>query len=88
LGALIRQAYGNIINTVGEFTDSATRELKSKTIEDMWEGCRLKRGVWNYYYVSYSRVFEGCSYLESRLKTNCKENELLRPDSTRWSIWV
>jgi len=27
-------------------------------------------------------------YLEPRLKTNCKENELLRSDSTKWSIWI
>jgi len=41
---------------VGEFTYSATRKLKNETNEDMWEGCRLKKGVWNHYYVSYSRV--------------------------------
>jgi len=34
------------------------RELKSKTSEDMWEGRRLKRDVWDYYYLSYSEEFE------------------------------
>jgi len=58
LGPLITQAYACIIDSVGELTDSATCELKSKTSEDMWEGCRLKRGVWNHYYVSYSEKFE------------------------------
>jgi len=54
LGPLIRETYGNIIDSVDDLTESATRELKSKTSEDMWEGCKLKRGVWNHYYVSYS----------------------------------
>jgi len=48
LGTLILETYVNIIDSVGEFTHSATRELKSKTSEDMWEGRRLKRGVWNH----------------------------------------
>jgi len=37
-GALIRETYGDIINSVGYFTNSATCILKSKTIEDMWRG--------------------------------------------------
>jgi len=57
-GALILETYNNIIVAVGWFTDSATRILKSKTTEDMWEGRRLKRSVWNNYYVSYSEEFE------------------------------
>jgi len=44
--------------TVGEFTDSATRILKSKTTDDMWKGWKIKRGIWNNYYVSYSEEFE------------------------------
>jgi len=56
LGSLISVAYYNTIYSVGVFYNSAAHELKSKTSEDMWEGeCRLKRGVWNHYYVSYSR---------------------------------
>jgi len=35
LGTLILKTYVNIIYSVGEFTHSATRELKSKTSEDM-----------------------------------------------------
>jgi len=57
LGALIRETY-NIIDSVGDFTDSATCILKSKTTEDMWAGWRFKRGVWDYYYASYSEEFE------------------------------
>jgi len=57
-GALIRETYGNIINSVGWFTDSAQRILKSKTTEDMWWGRKIKRSVWNNYYVSYSEEFE------------------------------
>jgi len=78
----ISLAYATIIRAVSEFTDSAMRELKSKTTEDMWEGRRLKRGIWDHYYVSYSRRRDSY-YVEPRLKTNCKENELLRPNSTR-----
>jgi len=73
LGALIRETYDDIIISVGDFTASATRILKSKITEDMWEGCRFKRDVWDYYYyVSYSEEFE--PLILSRLKTNCKEN--------------
>jgi len=42
LGPLIRWVYVFIIDSVGEFTESATCELKSKTSEDMWEGADLK----------------------------------------------
>jgi len=45
LGSLISVAYWDIIYSVGVFDNSVARELKSKTSEDMWEGCRLKRGV-------------------------------------------
>jgi len=54
LGLLIRVAYYDMIYSVGVFYNLAAYELKSKTSEDMWEG-ELKRGVWNHYYVSYSR---------------------------------
>jgi len=57
LGPLIGVTYWNIIDSVGVFDNSAAHKLKNETIEDMREGCRLKRGVWNHYYVSYSRVF-------------------------------
>jgi len=44
---------------VGEFTRSAARILKSKTtVNGMWKGWEIKRGVWNNYYVSYSEEFE------------------------------
>jgi len=56
-GALIRETYSNFIYVVGCFKESATHILK--TTEDMWEGWhRLKRDVWNYYYLSYSEEFE------------------------------
>jgi len=58
LGPLIIRTYISIFDSIGEFDDSATCKLKSKTSEDMWEGCRLKRGVWNHYYISYSERFE------------------------------
>jgi len=58
LGALIRETCVHIISSVNKFTDSATRILKSKTPEYMWERCGFKRGVWNYYYVSKSEKFE------------------------------
>jgi len=58
LGGLIRITYWNIILSIDKFTDSATRILKCKTPEDMWEGCRFKRDVWNYYYISYSEEGE------------------------------
>jgi len=57
-GALIRETYGNIIRSVGWFTDSAQRILKSKTTEDMWWGRKIKSSVWENYYVSYSEEFE------------------------------
>jgi len=57
-GPLIYETYDDIIDSVGYFTDSAMRELRSKTSEDMWEGRRLKRDVWEYYYLSYSEEFE------------------------------
>jgi len=57
-GALILETYDNIIDSVGWFTDSATRILKNKTIDSMWEGWKIKRDVWKNYYVSYSEEFE------------------------------
>jgi len=57
-GPLINETYDDIIESVGYFTASATRILKSKTPEDVWEGCRFKRDVWEYYYISYSEEFE------------------------------
>jgi len=53
-GLLINETYNDIIESVGYFTNSAMRILKSKTPENMWERCRFKRGIWDYYYVSYS----------------------------------
>jgi len=79
-GPLINETYDNIIDSVGYFTDSATRELKSKTSEDIWEGRRLKRDgiiITSVTQRSSNRFY----YLEPRFKT--KENELLRPDSTK-----
>jgi len=82
LGELIRRTYFGITHEVGIVTDSAALELKNQTTEDMWEEeCRLKRGVWNYYYISYSRrdplILPRAAFNVER------ENELLRPDSTR-----
>jgi len=58
-GPLIRETYGDVMDEVGKFTHSAALEMKNKTTEDMWEGWhRLKRDVWNYYYLSYSEEFE------------------------------
>jgi len=37
-GALILETYDNIVRAIGEFTDSAARELKSKTADGMWKG--------------------------------------------------
>jgi len=54
---LISMFYIDIIDSVGEFTNSAVRKLKNETTKDMWEGRRLKRGIWNHYYVNCSRVF-------------------------------
>jgi len=69
-GPLINETYDDIIDSVGYFTDSATHELKSKTPEegrDVWEGCRLKRDVWDYYYLSYSEEFEPILLLRAAL---------------------
>jgi len=82
LGSLIYLLYTNIISTVGEFTYSATRKLKNETNEDMWEGRKLKRGVWNHYYVSYSGVSDPL-IRRAAFKDKLKENKLLCPDSTR-----
>jgi len=57
-GPLINETYDDIIESVGYFTNSATRILKSKTPEDVWERRRFKRDIWDYYYVSYSEEFE------------------------------
>jgi len=38
LGPLISLTYTDIIRAVGEFTGSATRELKSETTEDVYMG--------------------------------------------------
>jgi len=57
-GPLIKEAYDDIIDSVGDLTDSATHELKYQTPEDMWLGRRLKRDVWDYYYFSYSEEFD------------------------------
>jgi len=56
-GPLINETY-DIIESISYFTASATRILKSKTPEDVWEGCKLKRDVWEYYYISYLEEFE------------------------------
>jgi len=56
--ALINETYDDIIDTVDYFTDSALRILQSKTSEDVWEGSRFKRDIWDYYYVSYSEEFK------------------------------
>jgi len=55
---LINETYDDIIDSVNYFTDYATHILKSKTPEDVWEGYRFKRDIWDYYYVSYSEEFE------------------------------
>jgi len=39
----INETYDGIIDSVGYFTDSATRELKSKTPEDVWRDADLKK---------------------------------------------
>jgi len=57
-GPLIKEAYDDIIDSVGDLTDSATRELKYQTPENMWEGRGLKRDVWDYYYLNYSEEFD------------------------------
>jgi len=49
--------------------------LKNATTEDMWEGCRLKRGIWNQYYLnavasgnvfSTARIAGGSAHVASR----------------------
>jgi len=71
-GALIRETYSNFIYAVGCFKESATHILK--TTEDMWKEWKIKRSVWNNYYVSYTqRSSNRFYYLELRLKTNYKE---------------
>jgi len=65
LGALINETYWGIIFSIDEFTDSATRILKSKT-SDMWEG--FKRGVWDYYYISRSVKGEPLILLRAAFK--------------------
>jgi len=42
---LINETYDDIIESVGYFTNSATRILKSKTPEDVWKECKLKRDM-------------------------------------------
>jgi len=63
LGALISVTYWDIIISIDKFTDLAMRILKNKTTEDMWEGCRFKRGVWDYY---ISRSVKGEPLILSR----------------------
>jgi len=83
LGELIRQAYFGITYKVGVFEYSAALELKNQTTKDMWEGeCRLKSDVWNHYYVSYSGMRDPLILPRTSFKVE-RENELLRPDSTR-----
>jgi len=58
-GPLIRETYGDVMEEVGVFDYSAALEMKNETTEDMWAGrYRLKRDVWDYYYLSYSEEFE------------------------------
>jgi len=78
-GALIRETYSGIMWGVAGFIDSATYKLQTdRTTNGMWDvriyGSKIKRSVWNNYYISYSRRSSNRSYyLEPRLKTNCKE---------------
>jgi len=71
-GALILEPYGSIIDSVGWFTSSTARILKSKTPDGMWKGWEIKRGVWNNYiykyYVSYSEEFEPILLLRAAFK--------------------
>jgi len=88
LGALIRETYDDIIISVGDFAASATRIWKSKT-KICGRDAELKETYEIIIITSITqRILNRLYYLESHLKTNCKENELLRPYSTRWSIWV
>jgi len=41
----INETFDDIIKSVGYFTNSAMRILKSKTPEDVWEGCIFKRDI-------------------------------------------
>jgi len=72
-GPLINETYDDIIYSIGDLTDSATRELKGKTSEDMWEGRRLKET----YGIITTSITQRSSnrfyYLEPRLKTNYKK---------------
>jgi len=57
--------------------------LKNQTTEDMWEGEQiLKSGVWNHYYISCSMWGDPFILPRAAFKIE-RENELLRPDSTR-----
>jgi len=82
-GALINEIYDNIIDSVGFFTDSATRILKSKTPEDVWEGYKFKRDILDYYYVSYSEEFEPFILSRAAFEDKYIPRYELRPDSTR-----
>jgi len=84
---LIRETYSGIMWGVAGFTDSAKYKLQTnRTINDMWDvriyGSKIKRSVWNNYYVSYSEKFEPLILPRAAFKVE-RENELLRPDSTR-----
>jgi len=69
--------YDNIIDAVGDFTVSAKHILKSELPKICGRDGKLKEA----YGIIITSVTQGCSigsyYLEPRLKTNCKENELL-----------
>jgi len=89
---LIRKTYSCIMWGVAGFTDSATYKLQTnRTTDDMWYvriyGSEIKRSVWNNYYVSYSEEFEPLILPRAAFKVE-GENELLRPDSTRWSYGI
>jgi len=54
-GTLIRETYGDIIISIGDFTEYARRILLSKTTEDMWwHGFLFKSKLCCHYYISRS----------------------------------
>jgi len=84
-GALIRETYSGIMWGVDGFIDSATYKLQTdRTTNGLWDvrvyGSKIKRSVWNNYYVSHSEEFEPLILPRAAFK-ELQKNELLR--STR-----
>jgi len=76
-GPLINKTYDDIIESVGYFTNSATRVLKSKLQKMCGRDADLKE-IYGIITTSVAQRSSNRSYyLEPRFKTNCKENELL-----------